>query len=284
MSEDSNILNLLEKHELMDVKDKILSGLKPSLRLRLKCGQEPAPVGRTKVGGIPDMPPGFAWPVHTVDKRPLSFLAQLNLTQIASYGMGDKLPSTGMLYFFYDAVRQDAWGYDPKHMAGWMVIYVQSDGDLKPMTLPLTLTAEGRFAEASVSIDMETTIPCWETEDDELAEKMCAFLEDYYNYSGDYMHITRMFGNPEFIQGDVRETCQAASKGIYVGKSTWLNKIARPFLLKGLDDWELLLQLDSDEAGTGMMWGDGGRLYFMIRRQDLQRRAFNKVWMVLSCY
>ena len=55
-------------------------------------------------------------------------------------------------------------------------------------------------------------------------------------------------------------------------------------LEKGAADWQLLLQIDSDEENTGMMWGGGGRLYFWIRKDDLKKRAFANVWMVLECY
>ena len=48
-------------------------------------------------------------------------------------------------------------------------------------------------------------------------------------------------------------------------------------------EWELLLQVDSDEA-NGMMWGDMGRLYFLIHRDDLQARRFEKAWMIWDCY
>jgi uncharacterized protein YwqG len=44
----------------------------------------------------------------------------------------------------------------------------------------------------------------------------------------------------------------------------------------------LLLQVDSDDVG--MMWGDGGRLYFWIREQDARRADFSNVWMILQCY
>lgn len=32
-----------------------------------------------------------------------------------------------------------------------------------------------------------------------------------------------------------------------------------------------------------MMWGDVGRLYYWIRREDLAQRRFDKVWLVLQC-
>jgi uncharacterized protein YwqG len=53
-------------------------------------------------------------------------------------------------------------------------------------------------------------------------------------------------------------------------------------LENGRSDWLLLFQLDSDDAAK-MMWGDAGRLYFWITKQDLARRDFSNVWMILQC-
>ncbi len=47
---------------------------------------------------------------------------------------------------------------------------------------------------------------------------------------------------------------------------------------------QLLLQIDSDEKGLGTMWGDAGRVYYGIRQQDLQKRDFSNVWLILRCY
>jgi uncharacterized protein YwqG len=33
-----------------------------------------------------------------------------------------------------------------------------------------------------------------------------------------------------------------------------------------------------------MMWGDAGRLYFWIRKQDLAEQSFDAVWAILQCY
>ena len=45
----------------------------------------------------------------------------------------------------------------------------------------------------------------------------------------------------------------------------------------------LLLQVDSDEA-AGMMWGDLGRLYFWIRRDDLDERRFDRCELVFQSH
>jgi uncharacterized protein YwqG len=77
-------------------------------------------IGRTKIGGSPDLPDGLAWPVF--HSKHLAFIAQINLAEISGYDTGKSLPGAGIWYFFYDAV-QEAWGYDPDDLGSWKVIY-----------------------------------------------------------------------------------------------------------------------------------------------------------------
>ncbi|HUT87622.1 MAG TPA: YwqG family protein [Candidatus Heimdallarchaeota archaeon] len=92
------------------------------------------------------------------------------------------------------------------------------------------------------------------------------------------------WGHPDPIQGDMQLDCQLTSHGLYTGDATGYEDPRRAELEKGATDWQLLLQIDSDEDNAGMMWGDMGRLYFWIRKDDLKKRAFENVWMVLQCY
>ena len=46
----------------------------------------------------------------------------------------------------------------------------------------------------------------------------------------------------------------------------------------------LLLQVDSILAATGMEWGDEGRLYWMIRHEDLVAARFDRTVLHAQCY
>lgn len=46
-------------------------------------------------------------------------------------------------------------------------------------------------------------------------------------------------------------------------------------------DWQLLLEVDSK---LGFMWGDAGRLYFFIHKDDLKAAMFSDVWMEFQCH
>ncbi len=74
-----------------------------------------------------------------------------------------------------------------------------------------------------------------------------------------------------------------ASNGAYVGDESHGSDPRTPELEEGTPDWILLLQIDSDPA-PGMMWGDEGRIYYWIRKQDLAGKDFGTVWFALQCY
>jgi uncharacterized protein YwqG len=54
--------------------------------------------GRSYLGGLPQVTTPFVWPVH--DNRPLDFIAQINLRDLARCHRFDWLPDSGTLLFF----------------------------------------------------------------------------------------------------------------------------------------------------------------------------------------
>jgi uncharacterized protein YwqG len=54
--------------------------------------------------------------------------------------------------------------------------------------------------------------------------------------------------------------------------------------MPGSLDWRLLLQIDSDPDYFGTYWGDCGRLFFWIERDNLLNCHFDQSWFVLQCH
>jgi uncharacterized protein YwqG len=77
--------------------------------------------------------------------------------------------------------------------------------------------------------------------------------------------------------------CQLASHGVYCGDPAGYQSEAAQRLASGAADWRLLLQIDTDEDGPGWMWGDGGRIYYWIKQQDLASLRFDDAWLILQC-
>ena len=217
----------------------------------------------------------------------MALLAQLRMQDAAPYDPDGRLPKSGMLYFFYEA-KDQKWGFDPKHRGHWKVIY--HDGDLAGLqitTPPDNLPEESRFQECKVAFSNEITLPSWESKDVEPLNLSEAERDGYMDFPGPIVakagRSIACWDIPNQIQGEMKFECQLASNGIYVGDSTGYTDPRLPALEKGADDWQLLLQIDSDDP-LGMMWGDTGRVYFWVRKQDLARKDFSNVWLSLQCY
>mgnify|MGYP001356758243 FL=1 len=57
--------------------------------------------GSTKLGGKPEVPNDFIWPVDETN-QPLSFLLQLECSDVAAYGIEAEFPKTGYMHFFQE--------------------------------------------------------------------------------------------------------------------------------------------------------------------------------------
>ena len=195
------------------------------------------PVGGSRLGGRPDLPPGTAWP-HSSDGRPLAFVAQLDLQDVAVEGY-PSLPPAGTLSFFYDDVADQS-----------AVVHTPAGSALAPLEPPVDLTDAVRFRPLPVGVEIDWTLPPCDspfTEDLRLAEDEDAYLA-YQAVGADVVGpVHRLFGHPDAIQGDPRTS----------------------------GDEVLLLQVDSDDT-LGTLWGDAGRIYFLIGPDDLATGRFDR--------
>lgn len=284
----AEILTALRQSGLASLVDRIASRIWPSIRLDTQpvdlAGLQ---LGASRIGGVPDLSQGVEWPRR--GSMYLPFIAQIRLSDLRELDRDMLLPPTGWLCFFYDAVNQP-WGYDPAQREGWKVLYFDGpDTSLRRSEAP-PLPEQGTFQACSVTPEAEYTLP------DSSALITEGVLEHMNDEFHGYFELVdkcarervgcqhRVLGNPDVIQGEMRLACQFASNGLYCGDPSVRNDPRARELAKGATDWVLLLQIDTDQAGPGWMWGDCGRLFCWIRSQDLAQHDFNHVWAVLQCY
>src|SRR5689334_14690526 len=85
--------------------------LRPSIRLLPQAAQETS-LGRSRIGGLPDLPDGVEWPTvpdfgppepdllhEPLVGEPLAFLLQVNLAEVAPFDVEGRLPASGLLHF-----------------------------------------------------------------------------------------------------------------------------------------------------------------------------------------
>jgi len=284
---ESSIKTRLADPRLARFASELSALLQPALCLTTtRCAQEELPLGSTRIGGRPDLPQHVAWPVW--NGKPQSFLAQINLADLAGYPTASSLPEQGWLIFFYDA-EQSTWGFDPKDRGSWTVLHLREDqSGLLRRDLPTELPEHAVFLPCRVELsEIVTAAPVELLALDSRginADERDAYCDilDAEQTENDVRH--QLLGHPWPIQGDMQLECQLASHGFYLG-SIWPNlgdsKVRD--LASDAGNWQLLLQIDSDQNAE-MCWGDAGRLYFWIYQEDMRVQNFQNVWMVLQCF
>lgn len=243
--------------------------------------------GFTKIGGLPQVPTGFKWP--TWKKKPLAFVMQVKLTEIGVKGILPEMPDAGYLYFFYDQ-EQSVWGFDPKDRGGFKVIYVQETVSAEPAERPKGLDVV--YDEKHLAGKNIVTYPnyddfCAEKIMESAAEEESDWLFDiqFDSYKDLPQHQIGGYARAE-QNGDMERECALVTSNIYLGKAAGYRSRKAKKSEHKRNEWVLLAQIDSQQDSAAeheFMWGDMGLLYFWIKKEDLARKDFDNVWMILQC-
>ena len=256
--------------------------------------------GGTRFGGRPDVPRGFEWPAYDGEgmhgktaKRPLSFVAQFDCAEFAKYDAEHLLPERGVLSFFYemDSMR---WGYDPKDKGCARVYWFEDSAALEEAEFPDDLEEDYRFPTLAVKMRAEPSFPGWEDfteiypeeadsgdEGDEFFTVRAELGDD------DPDERSKLLGWADAIQGSMPAECELVTRGYYMGGeySDIPQEALEDALKIAQDKWLPLFQLDTVEDGDfELIFGDCGRIYFYITRDDLAARRFENAWLILQCY
>lgn len=281
---------------MIDIKKELIKSARNSVRLTIG-GAASEKVGATRFGGKPDVPEGFDWPYFEgeayggeIKSRPLSFLAQFDLKEIAQYDTENILPKTGVLSFFYELNTQQ-WGYDPDDKGCARVFWFEDKSKLHTAEFPEDLEECFRLPPLKISAKPEKSyqsgVDFMLQRENEMTERWDEFDEicEKLGVEEDGV-ISKLLGWANPIQGNMTMECELISRGYYLGDgwdevTTLDRQEAEQWSAK---DWLLLFQLDIvDDGDFELMFGDGGRIYFYIRKDDLAARIFDDVWLILQC-
>ena len=244
--------------------------------------------------------------------RPYEFLLQVDLAEAAAASgtIAEALPADGRLLFFYDG-SSGPWRNDATTCR---VIWDRTPREaLKPVERPQALLdMRQQYVEdwnaqiakyPSLSPYPENKSPYWgparamslvprfnlpdfasleaqsnpallkALEDDEVKEDYQSFFADYFE--GSELMRQQLLGSPVPEQDDPRY--DAAADALYEGNppsgDAW--RAAFPTIAEKAGDWLLLMQVSlSDYLQQRLV---EGTVYFVIRRQDLAARAFDRV-------
>jgi len=234
----------------------VLGLAKPALCvISTKAAEAKIPVGASKFGGGPDLPPSAKWPVFR--GNPLSFLAQFNLAELAVSPACRELPATGMLSVF--SVYDKDEGNDDFPKGSWKLIYF-------PDTSKLTrnLPPEVSFNPCRLSFTEFLSVP--DIESRWAVEIALAKWTDGIAYveQEDPLELYR-----EEILG-AQAGCRILGYPIPIQDDPLSKKTMRH-----------LLTIDTDDT-AGWSWGDGGSLYFKMTEAGLKAHRFDRVQMEMQ--
>lgn len=194
---------LVNDDRLARIANELSAVLRPSIRLLAKPYKREPPVGRTKLGGRPDLPVGTPWPTCHIElpkpsdafleTRPderrlppdgivhLAFVGQINLEAAHEFDTESRLPKSGLLSFFYNpqvfasdtgsgrcGIRDNITGfsydlYGYGNVDNWQVVYSPASATLERFDFPSTLHEHIKYKPHGVTFRTEQTVPSIET-------------------------------------------------------------------------------------------------------------------------
>jgi uncharacterized protein YwqG len=269
------VVHLAEQHLPPEHVEAWVSLLAPAVAL---VPLDEAPAGApvcARLGGTPSVPAGFDWPVWE-GHGPLAYVGELLLEPLAGLDTGLDLPAEGrLLLFYFDGSYDDFDGvvgsWEPESTRqGARLVHVVGTGTPHPAPERVEVFDEVELAGREI-----VTVPGWEhpalkarlapqasheewmahpVHDDDLAEA----LDERFG------HARHQVGGYAFpVQGPVEDEVASAALDGQGDDAAVTAEAAR---------WRLLVQVDSDDA-AGMMWGDAGLLYWLVRG-DLSQVGF----------
>lgn len=273
------VAELAAEHGFADVADGLAALARWGYRLEV-VDAEPA-LGATKLGGMPDLPAGTAWPLepdgYAAAGTPMCFAGQIDTTALGEHWPG---PPPGLLLLFC--------AKDPEsdEVGGGCALTAAPGATLERAELPGDLPEANRLGEAAVVVRPELSVPAvgvdpalpleplgfdWEGRHGDEIEAYFQFMDALAAAQGLGLRpMHRVLGHPLHIQGDVMRELVGVSNTVSYEDTDRVSL-----------DWRLLLQVDSDRR-LGDHFADGGAIYFGAPEADLRGGTLDNVAATLQ--
>ncbi|MEC4005251.1 YwqG family protein [Flavobacterium sp. SUN052] len=255
----------------------VIELLKPCISIKTKIPFEKISIGKSKFGGLPDLPTETIWP--NLNGFPFAFIAQINLEEI-KFDTENKLPKKGILYFFFSTNQTD-YQYESFEKIHKVLYFDNKTNNLKTSEYPKKYNELAKFKECSVEFYEHYSLPSYQNyqiiengftdEDENLLFEANEIICEITTANQDIGH--QSLGSANAVQGDV--SCYWANQESSIQNEKIENKKLE--FQKNEKDIILLLQIDMlDENPEFNKFGASGGIYFGIRKQDLENQNFEK--------
>lgn len=248
---------------------------------------------KSRIGGKPTLPEGMEWPYNTPEEgestgSPLAFMAQFSFEELAEYDLDHVLPQKGMVYFFYDAAEEAA-GFMVNEKDSARILFYEGDTEtLKEREFPEELEEDFQIPQFDIQFATQSEVPLCE-EYEQITQESVSYgeydddLETLgFDRDGD-KEITKLLGYADLCQGSMLLICEMIRNGIDCHNFDYLEH--KDEYIDAASEWILLFQVDTiSNSEFELMFGDNGRLYYYIRKEDLQNKKFENGWFMTQCY
>ncbi len=268
-------LHALFRREALPQPDVVAGLAAPCLMLSTRRVTGEPSLGDSRIGGLPDLPIGAAWPSCSRTGRPLAFLGQLSLETLADTHVAGELPRSGLL----------AW-------------YVDLDGWNGPPAFAMTLTPPGVTVERLAPPETVTVLtacsialePAWSLPQGRFDCPFFNQLDLAPDERSEWVDFLSMWQTDHMAEGHQLLGYASGLDDPYVGaaldldealRTTWF---ARPVQerLRPTDELadaaralRLCVEFREDET-AGLDPGDGAPLSFLLRRDAWSAARFEQ--------
>lgn len=293
MKNKKKLIDVIEKYAVEPYKKSMLKEIQSSIRLKT-TGVSCKELGRTKLGGCPDLPKKISWEKSEFNNKYFSFLGQINLEEVKEFDEQELLPKKGMLYFYFNLDSGDEGKviFSNEIIGLEKAVLPEEFNEQKKSFFKRLLTGKSKkriLKESEVEIYKEYNFPSPDSLRLERIQKITGtdikpnnafeegiFEDSYEKGETETTSNHHLIGNYKGIQNEFHELNFADFK-IQDFKDLSLEEIDKAL------KWKLLFQFDSDD-NLEISWGDWGKIYFFIHEDDLKNHNFDNIKISADCY
>jgi uncharacterized protein YwqG len=281
----SFILNSEEIEIDKDDKEKLIKMIRPTIGIKTNStDDENIKIGKSKIGGKPDLPKDFQWP--RANGKPMLFCAQYNLSELTKFDQENVLPEKGFFHIFLSL--DEKWKEFNGVNQDYKFIFSETE-DVVRWELPNELEEIRHFKSSVIEYFEFYTLPHYENYKlfdfyksyesfmDDIHEPINEYIKEICGLNEDTYH--QILGEDRSMQSSVVYDFSAKELNLYGSESSEYQKNWDK-ILKLSKSYELLLQLDCYDSNSDLKkFGGEGKYYFGISKTDLEKKKFNDIKM-----
>lgn len=266
-------------------KEELIKMIRSTIGIKTKSSKDVnIKVGKSKIGGKPDLPKDFEWP--RANGKPMLFCAQYNLSELTKFDKENSLPKKGFFYIFLNL--DEKWNEFNGVNQTFKFLYSESKNLIRT-DFPKDLEENQTFKTALIEYFEFYTIP--DDENYKLFEfdkKYDDFYFYFYQPTDEYIieelyqdsnQMHQILGHDRSIQSSVVYEFASKELGLYGAESSEYKKSWND-ILELSKTYELILQLDCDDSNTDLSkFGGSGTYYFGLSKTDLEKKNFDDIKM-----